>query len=162
MGYLEENLINGESVKYQGRQHWIVLFWPAVTAIVFAVPGAVMVYQGAVAKQPNMVWLAYAGLAMLGIAAVFLIRGIWRRNAIEFAVTNKRIIVRQGLLERKTQEILLHKIESIGVDQGLTGRMLNYGTVTVRGTGGTFEPFPYVQRALELRRQVQEQIAGAA
>jgi len=56
---------------------------------------------------------------------------------------------------------VLQKIESILVDQGLWGRMLDYGTVTVRGTGGTYEPFPYVAHALQLRRQVQEQIAAA-
>ena len=51
------------------------------------------------------------------------------------------------MLEKRRKKSMLQKIESIPVDQGFWGRMLDYGTVTVRGTGGTFEPFPYVAHA---------------
>jgi len=160
MGSLEDNLITGEAVVFRGRRHWIVLFWPVVLTVLIAGPGLFMVYEGAFAKQPNMEWLAYAGIATLCIAAIFLVRGVWRRKAVVFAVTNRRIIVSKGVVERKTEEIVLKNIESVLVDQGLLGRMLDYGTVTVRGTGTTFEPFSHVAHAMELRRQVQEQIAG--
>jgi len=158
---LEGNLISGEAVIYRGHTHWIVLFRPAVIAVFLSALGAVMLYTGAFTKQPNLAWLAVASSALFCVAAGFLIRGIWQRRATEFAVTNKRMIIRRGLLEKRTEEILLPKIESISADQGLLGRMLNYGTLTVRGTGGTFEPLPYVASALEFRRQVLEQIAGA-
>jgi hypothetical protein len=60
------------------------------------------------------------------------------------------------LLRRKTIELLLPKIESVSVDQGLMGRMFDYGTIVVRGTGGTAEPFKTVRSPLEFRRQVQQ------
>jgi uncharacterized membrane protein YdbT with pleckstrin-like domain len=161
MGSLEKNLISGEAVTFRGRMHWVVLLGPIFVSLLIAAAGAFMIYTGATSKEPNMKYLAYAGLGALVVAAIFLLQGMWRRNAVVFAVTNRRIIVSRGVMERKTEEILLHKIESISVDQNVWGRMLDYGTVTVRGTGGTFEPFPHVAHALELRRQVQEQIAGA-
>ena len=130
-----------------------------VIAVLFGALGMVMLYAGEFTKQDNMAWLAMASIVPFCVATVFLIRGIWRRRATEFALTNKRVIIRRGMLEKRTEEILLPKIESIAVDQGLLGRMLDYGTLTVRGTGGTFEPLCHVAHALEFRRRVQEQIA---
>jgi uncharacterized membrane protein YdbT with pleckstrin-like domain len=158
-GYLEQNLIPGEEVTFRGRVHWIVLAGPAVMALLLGVAGLVMIYYGLSSKETNMGWLAVAGVAFLLLGAVIVLRAVLIRNAILFAVTNKRIILKVGLVKRRTQEILLQKVESVAVDQGFLGQMLHYGTVTVRGTGGTFEPFSHVAHALELRRQVQEQIA---
>jgi uncharacterized membrane protein YdbT with pleckstrin-like domain len=160
MGSLEKDLIAGETVIFRGRMHWIVLFWPALESALVAAAGVAMIYVGASGKWPDYKWVSYVGIAALVLAAIFLIKGIVRRRAVAFAVTNRRIIVSRGVVDRKTEEIVLQKIESILVDQGLWGRMLDYGTVTVRGTGGTYEPFPYVAHALQLRRQVQEQIAA--
>src|SRR5260370_37259980 len=76
------------------------------------------------------------------------------------AVTNKRVIVKSGLANRRTIELLLPRIESIGVEEPALGRLLGYGTVIVRGTGGTPEVCPQMARPLEFRQQVQRQIAG--
>jgi len=71
-------------------------------------------------------------------AALFCI-GLLKRSVTEMAVTNKRVIVKTGLAERRTTEILLSRIESVVVDEPAMGRILGYGTVIVRGTGGTPE-----------------------
>jgi uncharacterized membrane protein YdbT with pleckstrin-like domain len=82
----------------------------------------------------------------------------WKRSATEIAVTNRRVLVKVGLLTRRSIEIMLSKIESIRVEQSLVGRMLSFGTIVVRGTGGTPEPFAKIAHPLEFRRNVQEQI----
>jgi len=81
-----------------------------------------------------------------------------RKSATEIAVTNKRVLIKTGLSSRRTVELLLHQVESIVVNESLTGRMLGFGTVLVRGTGGTPEPFDRIAHPLEFRRQVQHQI----
>jgi uncharacterized membrane protein YdbT with pleckstrin-like domain len=63
-----------------------------------------------------------------------------------------------GYLTKRTIELFLSKVESVEVEQTLGGRMLGYGSITVRGTGGTNEPFNHVADPLEFRRQVQHQI----
>jgi uncharacterized membrane protein YdbT with pleckstrin-like domain len=83
-----------------------------------------------------------------------------RRTATEMAVTNKRVIVKTGLAERRTTEILLSRIESVVVDEPPLGRILGYGTVIVRGIGGTPEVFQNIQHPLQFREQVQTQIGG--
>jgi uncharacterized membrane protein YdbT with pleckstrin-like domain len=93
---------------------------------------------------------------VIGVAAA--LAGFLRRSATEMAVTNKRMVIKTGILSRRTYEILLSKIESIHVEEGLLGRVLGYGSVVVCGTGGTPTPFHQIANPLELRRQVRHQI----
>lgn len=159
MGYLEQNLIAGETVAFRGRKHWVVLVRPVTIAILLGVPGLVLLYLAASTKQNDAAWFAAGGGALLLLATMVLLRGIWRRKTIEIAVTNKRIILMDGIVKRRTEEIVLQKVESIVVNQGFWGQMLHYGTVVVRGTGGMFEPIDHVAHALEMRREVQEQVS---
>lgn len=74
----------------------------------------------------------------------------------EFAITNRRVIIKTGLISRKTFEMNLSKIESVNVDQSILGRMLGYGTIRIVGSGGTKEEFPKIQKPLEFRKKFQE------
>ena len=74
----------------------------------------------------------------------------------EFAITNKRVIIKVGLVSRRTIEMNLAKIESVNVSQGVLGRMLGYGTIVIIGTGGTKEPFATVADPLAFRKKFQE------
>src|SRR5919109_1232429 len=76
----------------------------------------------------------------------------------DFAVTDKRVLARTGLIQRHSLETLLSKVEAIGVDQDFKGRLLGYGTITITGTGGTREAIARIPAPLEFRRQVQAQI----
>ena len=73
-------------------------------------------------------------------------------------MTNRRVVVKTGLAARKTIEMLLNKIESIEVNESGMGRLLGYGSITLIGTGGTFEPFHVMAKPLEFRNRVQQQI----
>ena len=147
MAYVDQNLISGETVHYRTGLHWVVLVTPIVVASFLGLI-ALFALFGSVAL----------GLALILISGLIVVSGFLTRSSAEFAVTNKRVILKAGLIRRRSLELLVNKIESIGVNQGLLGRALGYGTIVVRGTGGTAEPFTTVRYALEFRRQVQEQI----
>jgi uncharacterized membrane protein YdbT with pleckstrin-like domain len=91
-----------------------------------------------------------------GIFSLFIIPAL-RRWADEFVVTNRRVVVKTGLFSRHTLEMNLNKIESVNVEQSIMGRLLNYGTITIIGTGGTRESFPNIARATEFRKKFQEE-----
>ena len=104
--------------------------------------------------------VTYPGLVLLpvfGIGLLFLLAAWIDSITTELAVTTKRVISKRGLISRKTVELNLAKVEAIGVNQSILGRILGYGTVTVVGTGGTKEPFLYIASPLEFRRVVQAQ-----
>jgi uncharacterized membrane protein YdbT with pleckstrin-like domain len=71
-------------------------------------------------------------------------------------------VVKQGLMSRKTIEMLLNKIETIEVSEPMTGRMLGYGSITMVGTGGTSEPFHRIAHPLQFRGEVQQQLEKLA
>jgi len=150
MSYVRNNLVTGESLIYETGVHWSVLLWPLVIAI-FVSAGAI-----ACLLQKNSDFL-YVGAALLVVAAAVLTVAIVQRNATEIAVTNRRVIIKTGWVHRRSLEIMLAKVESIGITEPFLGRMLGYGTVVIRGTGGTPEPFEKIAHPSELRKHVHEQ-----
>lgn len=164
MGYVDQNLVSSETVTYRGRLHWVILFWPVVIAACCAAL-AFTLLAGAMAsrdlKHETTGVMAAVGLVLLVVAVVSLAVGVLVRKSAEFAVTNKRVILKTGVVQKRTVEIFLNKIESVGVEEGIGARILGYGTIVLRGTGGTLEPFDKIARPLEFRRQVQEQISRA-
>jgi len=158
MSYVDKNLIPGESALYRTGLHWIVLVWPIFLALLFGVPGLAILVISVVVRQNSAGPVRIEGLLFLILGVTAGLIGFLKRSATEMAVTNKRVVVKTGIVSRRTYEILLSKVESIHVEEGLLGRMLGYGSVVVRGTGGTPEPFRQIAHPLELRRQVHHQI----
>jgi uncharacterized membrane protein YdbT with pleckstrin-like domain len=161
MGYVQQNLNPGERILYATHLHWIVLLRSILIDTVSSVAGLALLVWALAGKHTARGEEQAAGIAGLLLilfgCIVFAIAYV-RRNATEMAVTNKRIIIKVGFLTKRTIELFLAKVESIEVEQSLFGRMMGYGSITVRGTGGTNEPFPHVANPLEFRRQVQHQI----
>jgi uncharacterized membrane protein YdbT with pleckstrin-like domain len=151
MSYIENNLLTGESIVYRGKLSRAV-FVPAITTAVIII--LVGLGGGDAAVFAGMLFL-FLVLPMAGSAAVNLMTA-------EFGVTNKRVIMKYGFIGRTSAEILLTKIEAIGVEQGVVGRIFNYGTIVVSGTGGTKTPFPRISSPIQFRKAVQEQIEKAS
>ena len=168
MSYVERNLIPGETVFYKTGLHWSVLIGPfligaacGIGALLLAVytysDKAAVTNSKSGATGPSVILLT--GVIILAvIAAVSIISGIVRRDSTEMAVTNKRVVIKTGILSRRTFELLLSQTESIRVEESFMGKMFGFGTVTIRGTGGTPETFLKIAHPLEFRRQVQEHI----
>ncbi len=106
-----------------------------------------------VTYRAELHWVVFVSLKAL--LTLFLLPVVERATS-EFAVTTRRVIIKVGLISRRTVELNLEKIESIGVDQTILGRIFGYGTIVVNGTGGTHEPFRGIARPLEFRKAVNE------
>ena len=78
------------------------------------------------------------------------------RYSDEFAITNKRVIIKTGLIARHTLELNLSKIESVNIDQNFWGRILGYGSIKIIGTCGSKETFININKPLEFRKKFQE------
>lgn len=109
--------------------------------------------QPLVARPPDRPWRASArrgrGHRVSGL-------GYIRYRTTEFAVTDRRIIAKTGLISRNTVELFLDKVESLGVEQTVPGRILDFGTITIHGTGTTTEPFRSISAPLMLRKQFMQ------
>jgi uncharacterized membrane protein YdbT with pleckstrin-like domain len=168
LSYVEKNLVPGETLLYQTRHHWIVLLGPALLSLVLDLAGIALLvgaFTGKSAKNSAATGTGAGTIAMI-VAAVFLLLGgtatllfgLAKRNATEMAVTDKRVLIKTGMASRRTLDLMLGRVESIGVEETMLGRTLGYGTVILRGTGGTPEAFVMISDPQEFRRQVQEHV----
>ena len=142
-GYVQSNLLPNEQVIYQTQLHPLIYLSPALIVLAGIATGIFAMPAG--------------GLAVLGVGLLALV-GAWIRQwSSEFAVTNRRVIIKTGWISRRTIELNMSKVESVEVAQDIIARMLGYGTITVIGTGGTREPFSLINDPLGFRRAVQSQ-----
>jgi uncharacterized membrane protein YdbT with pleckstrin-like domain len=154
VGYLEKNLLPGETIAYRAHLHPIIFLQTGF----FALVGLAFVVIGLLNPALSAFW-------MLGAVFLLYATGVGIGRAIhsvssEFAITDKRVVIKVGFIHRKTLEMVLTKVETIRVDQSILGRVLNFGTIVVTGTGGTNEPFTSIADPLEFRRQVQARTTG--
>ena len=66
-------------------------------------------------------------------------------------MTNQRVIAKVGLIRRNTVELRIDKVESLGIHQGILGRIFNYGSIVIKGTGGTNTPIPNIKAPMQFR-----------
>ena len=151
MPYVDRHLLAGEHVVHHARLHWILFARPALVVLVGLVLTVLPIWYGLdpMARLPGLA-IVLGGFVLGAVVAVRILTS-------EFAVTSMRVVMKIGLIAIHTDEMLLQKVETIGVDQSIWGRILGYGTVTVTGTGGAREPFAHVQDPISFRRAVQEQ-----
>lgn len=152
MSYLDDHLLDGEQIIYRAHLHWTI-FGSAILVMLLGAALGIVLYL----YEPQY-W--YLGLVLTGIGLLLAIGPLIRYVGSEFAVTNKRVLSKVGFIERESDENLLSKVEAIGVDQGIVGRLLGFGTVTITGTGGTEEMFTRISQPLEFRRQIQNQVVA--
>jgi uncharacterized membrane protein YdbT with pleckstrin-like domain len=127
--YIEGALIPGEKILHQGRVSWWAVWHLIALGILFLVIGV------------GLVFLAWAWI---------------RVKSTELAITNKRVIAKFGFISRNTVEIAIPKVESIQVQQTLMGRLLDYGTLIISGTGTAHAPIPSIAEPLAFRRAFLE------
>ena len=149
MGYVESNLLNGEHVIYTARLHPVIY----VPSIVSGGAGILLIILAIFTDEHAL--LILLGLAGLVLGTYLSISAFIEVKTSEFAVTNRRVLIKVGWLRRTSLELLLPKVEGIGVDQDLLGRMLDFGSIGIRGIGGSRESFANIAAPLEFRRQVQ-------
>ena len=155
MGYVERHLLAGERVVYKTRLHWVLFVKPALVVLA----GMILMVLLRQVQDPPWLWIFGAAVALIGLVWAFV--HYVEVMTSEFAVTTSRLILKVGLISRYTTELLLAKVESIGVQQGLIARVLNYGDLTVTGTGGAREVFRRVRDPIGFRNHVQQASLGA-
>jgi len=151
MDYDKQVLQPNETVKAVGTLHWSVYAQGLV--LLAAADGLVFSALRMVAGSQRDMTLRGAIFAFV-LALVLLIVTWLRCRGTEIVVTDKRVLYKRGLVTRHTVEMNISKIESVDVQQGIGGRLLDYGTVLIRGTGETLEPLRQVVAPLTLRNAI--------
>jgi len=151
MSYIEHSLGKNEALRYRAR--FPALYHVGAVAILAA--GLATAFLLAVYE------LGWIGLVAAAIAAVAFLAIELPLLTTEIGVTSQRLIYKRGWIWRTTNELQLRAIEQVTLDQSLLGRLLNYGRVSVHGTGVDDIALPALAEPVALQRAIQEAIGAA-
>lgn len=128
--YIEGALIKDEKITYTGN----ISLWSLAPLII----------------------LGFLLLAFYGLGLILWLAAFFRYKTTELAVTNKRVIAKFGFISRQTVELNINKVESIQVNQGILGRIFNYGSLIISGAGNPQAPIPGISDPMTFRRVFME------
>jgi uncharacterized membrane protein YdbT with pleckstrin-like domain len=154
MGYVDAILEPGEKVVFETRLSW-TLYGPAIVEALIALALLIATASAPAIAASGISFGVFVLAAFVALAALFTFLRAWfRRWTTEIAVTDRRVVLKRGFIRRHTVEMNMQKVESVDVDQTQLGRLFDYGTVTIRGTGSTLESFRMIDRPLKLRTAI--------
>jgi uncharacterized membrane protein YdbT with pleckstrin-like domain len=124
----------GETLVYKTRPHWIVFAW----AVWLASLAARFFFAANYVRNPNdaQMWLGLAWTFSV-VTLIAAILAQFYRWSSRFILTDRRVVLKNGILRQRSTEFPLRNVESVLVEFPILGRPFNYGTVTVRGLGGS-------------------------
>jgi uncharacterized membrane protein YdbT with pleckstrin-like domain len=115
MGYVETVLSSDERVLRRGHLHWVIYFPVLIVALI---SGCIFLYAETVGpKTAGVVGLLFVLLALVVWIQTWIITA-----TTEIVVTDRRVIVKRGLIRRSTMEMNLRQVESVHVQQTVLGR----------------------------------------
>ena len=129
MSYISRRLAPGERIIRNGEYHWVQKAWP---------------------------WVALVVLGILLIGIVIWLAALFRMSTTKWAVTNRRVILKQGFFRARVDELTLNSIEGAHVDQSLLGRILGYGKLRLSGRGETDLQFPTMSHPNMFRSAIEQ------
>ena len=149
MSYIETNLQPGEEIKYRAKIHFFLFVQPTILLLI----GAFL----ASAPKEISAMTHYAGLLILFFGMVSLLQRLFVKMGSSYAVTNKRVILKTGVISRRAVDLVLAKCEGLHIKQSIMGRIFNFGTITVT-TGGAASSYPYIADPMRFKKEINQQI----
>jgi uncharacterized membrane protein YdbT with pleckstrin-like domain len=152
MNYVRSILQPNERIVMIGRLHWII-YRHAIMLLIVGI--ALLLIENNLVGANTRSYVIGVTAAVFGVAiAISFIRAWFIQWITELAITDRRVIYKRGFISRHTVEMNMDKVESVDVDQSLIGRLLDYGTINVHGTGEGFESLKGVAHPLALRSAI--------
>ncbi len=129
MSYIEESLSNGEEIKELFKLHWF-------------------------SKIPMIIW-AILAIPTLGITLILVIWEYLKLRSIEQGITNKRAILKTGIISRKSEEMKISSIETVEIIQGIIGRVFGFGSIKVTGRGISDLVYKNIDNPMDVKKSIE-------
>lgn len=153
MSYIEDSLSAGEKIEHLFRLHWFawvpMCIWLILGLVTFGLTWFV-----AALHDSLKLWLIL-GLVTLGLTGLVALYEFIRLKCIEQGVTNKRVVLKKGIISRWTEEMKLTSIETVEINQGFWGRIFGFGTVKVTGKGISDVVYKGIDDPMAVKRYIE-------
>lgn len=146
MSYIQNNLQAGEEIKYKADIHWYIFMYPAV-----------LILLGAFFSSVPKGFLYYIGLILLLLGVIQLVKRALFKMGAEYIVTNKKVVLKSGILSRDALELTLNKCEGLRITQSALGRIFGFGAIVVT-TGGATNTFKFIADPVRFRNEINAQL----
>jgi len=130
MSYIQDSLSKNENIEKVFKLHWITKFTSLFFLIVLSIP-------------------------TLGVSLIVSIYVYLYLKKLEQGITNKRIILKKGIIARKTQEIKLDAVETVQIEQDIIGRLLGFGSIKITGRGASDLIFKNIDNPMQVKKDIE-------
>lgn len=148
MSYIERNLLPDERVLFRTKKHIIIFLLPVLLLFFSAYATSYMAANDVLAAVQWAPWFVTV-LIWCNVGLNYI--------TSEFAVTNKRVMMREGFFVRHSNELRLATISQVNVEQSIVGQILNYGTVSLNAFGA-FDAYPLIAKPFQFQKAVNQQL----
>lgn len=149
MGYIKNNLRQGESLLYTAKIHNFIFVFPVFLTLM----GLIFLSPYLTGVISEMTVINYIGLVLLTWGGLSLICRFFAKSGADYGITDQRIIFKSGIIKRDVVELQKNKYEGLVMKQPILGRIFNYATFIVT-TGGVTKKINFVANAKEFKSRI--------
>jgi len=157
--YADTLLADGEQVILRTRQHWLATVIDARAAwLIFLASVLVLVLSTRLADDAPRTAVGYLVLAGLVISLAWLAKIYWGWLSQDYMITTRRVVKVEGIVNKRSADSSLEKINDAILTQGLFGRVFNYGDLDIlTAADEAVDRYRMLDRAPEFKRQMLNQ-----
>jgi uncharacterized membrane protein YdbT with pleckstrin-like domain len=126
MSYPTRLLSPGETIVYELRPHWRALIAPTIVLILLAFAGTWLYF---LTDSAILRWVVLG--AGVGLLLLWVVLPLLRWLTTQYVFTDRRIIIRRGLITKQGRDVPLAKVNNVAFNQSVLGRMFNFGELQI-------------------------------
>jgi uncharacterized membrane protein YdbT with pleckstrin-like domain len=161
---MSKDLMPGETIVLRAHQHWVTRVRAVLLTLLLV--AAVAAADWYLSSRVRFEYRLIALLAAVAIFGLTLIVSWVRWSSRTFTITDRRVLLDQGVFGRSSKVIALDRVQDITLNQSLLGRILGYGRVEIDSAGAAgAEVLAAVPKPARFRDEVfvrAEKLRGSA
>lgn len=169
MGYADGLLSTGERVVHREKQHWFVFIWGARYTILAVIVAVVLLVLKNNMGQPWQDILNYVAIALFVGGLAVLLWTILQFLNLEYVLTNRRVIEVSGVLNKKSTDSSLEKINDAVLTQSIFGRIFGFGDLDILTASESgisrfrmlVQPVEFKRAMLDAKHEYERDISGS-
>ncbi|MCL2469874.1 MAG: PH domain-containing protein [Alphaproteobacteria bacterium] len=146
--YVKRAMQSNERILCEAQLHWIIYKMGLMIVLIGTVlafwTSPLIGFLGEDFVETSLEPTRYVALGLIAVGAFQLVCAFIRQISTELVITDRRVIAKHGFISTTSYELMLPKVEGATIDQSILGRILGYGTIMVKGTGGGISPIDHV------------------